>query len=100
MPTRKDLTDLYFLDARHRLLDLAAFLDRLDRSPGSDDFRARALRDALPILLEDRPDRTRAILDLLSDHTPEPLPQAPFQGAHGAPPPAAAGSQEAGVGRQ
>ena len=28
---RKQLLDLYYLDARAKLIDLAAFLDRLDR---------------------------------------------------------------------
>jgi len=85
MPRKKDLLDLQFVDARHRMLDLAAFLDRIDRHPGDGDFRIEALREALPILLENRSDRARAILDALSDHTAEPIPQASFQGAFGAP---------------
>jgi hypothetical protein len=87
MPNKKDLLDLQFIEVRHKLLDLAAFLDRIDRHPGDEDFRIAALRDALPILLEDRPDRARAILDALSDTTTEPIPQAAFQGAFGAPKP-------------
>jgi hypothetical protein len=87
MPTRKELLDLQFIEMRHRLIDLAAFLDRIDRHPGEDDFRDDALRRALPILLEDRPDRAKAVLDALSDSSIEPIPSAAFQGAFGAPQP-------------
>ena len=31
MPNKKDILDLYFMDARYKLIDIAAFLDRLDR---------------------------------------------------------------------
>lgn len=31
---RQQLLDLYYLEARAKLIDLAAFLDRLDRAPG------------------------------------------------------------------
>jgi hypothetical protein len=85
MPSKQELLDLQFIDARHKLLDLAAFLDRIDRHPGNDDFRITALKNALPILLSDRSDRARAILDALSDQSTEPIPQAAFQGAFGAP---------------
>ncbi len=85
MPTKQDLLDLQFIEARHKLLDLAAFLDRIDRHPGEGDYRFIAMKNALPILLENRPDRTPAILEALSDQTTEPIPQAAFQGAFGAP---------------
>ena len=87
MPRKKELLDLQFIEARHKLLDLAAFLDRIDRAEGDGDFRIQALRAALPILLESRGDRARAILEALSDPTTEPIPQATIQGAFGAPPP-------------
>lgn len=87
MPSKKELLDLQFIETRHKLLDLAAFLDRIDRHPGADDYRYTALKNALPILLESRPDRAKAILEALSDPTTEPIPQAAFQGAFGAPQP-------------
>ena len=87
MPSKKELLDLQFIETRHKLLDLAAFLDRIDRHPGADDYRFAALKNALPILLESRPDRAKAILEILSDPTTEPIPQAAFQGAFGAPQP-------------
>lgn len=85
MPSKKDLLDLQFIDARHKLIDLAAFLDRIDRHEGEEDYRIAALRKAIPELLSDRPDRARAVLEALSDHSTEVIPSASFQGAFGAP---------------
>lgn len=84
MPSKKELLDLQFIDARHKLIDLAAFLDRIDRHEGDDDYRFAAMKNALPILLADRPDRARAVLEAFSDHTTEVSESAPFQGAFGA----------------
>lgn len=84
MPSKKDLLDLQFIDARHKLIDIAAFLDRIARHPGDDDYRFAAFKAALPILLEDRPDHARAILDSFSDHSQDLPESAPFQGAFGA----------------
>lgn len=84
MPSKKELLDLQFIDARHKLIDVAAFLDRIERHPGEDDYRFEAMRKALPILLSDRPDRARAVLEAFSDHTMEISESAPFQGAFGA----------------
>ena len=84
MPSKKELLDLQFFDARHKLIDIAAFLDRIERHPGDEDYRFTALKSALPILLSDRPDRARAVLESFSDHTPEITESAPFQGAFGA----------------
>lgn len=84
MPSKQELLDLQFIDARHKLIDLAAFLDRIDRHPGEDDYRYAALKAALPILLTARPDRARAVLEAFSDHTLEIAQSAPFQGAFGA----------------
>jgi hypothetical protein len=93
MPSKKELLDLQFIDARSKLLDLAAFLDRIERHPGDDDYRFAALKRALPILLSPQPGRARAVLESLSDATSEPVPKAAFQGAFGAPLPASAAIQ-------
>jgi hypothetical protein len=85
MLTKKELLDLQFIDARARLIDLAAFLDRLDRHDGEADIRLNYFKATLPILLEDRPDRAKAVLESFSDHTVEISETAPFQGASGAP---------------
>jgi hypothetical protein len=60
---------------RARLLDIAAFLDRVDRTgpAAGTDFRLHAFRDAIRALLADRPDRARTIQLILSDPEPEPL---------------------------
>jgi hypothetical protein len=85
MPSKQDLLDLQFIEARHKLIDLAAFLDRIQRHPGPPDFRFEAMKNALPILLENRPDRASAILESFSDPSIDPIPKATIQGACGAP---------------
>ena len=84
MPSKKDLLDLQFIDVRHKLIDIAAFIDRIDRHPGEQDYRFEALKNALPLLLTARPDRARAVLESLSDLTAEVSQSATFQGAFGA----------------
>jgi hypothetical protein len=85
MLNKKELLDLQFIDARARMIDIAAFLDRLDRHDGESDIRLKYYKAALPILLEDRPDRAKAVLEAFSDYTAEISETAPFQGASGAP---------------
>jgi hypothetical protein len=82
--TRQQLLDLYFMDARCKLLEVAAFLDRIDRAEGEADFRFAALREALPLLQSAEPHRARSVLLSLSDPTSEPLEKAPGKGAVGA----------------
>jgi len=64
--------DLDFIKTRAQLVEIAAFLDRVDRSGQGDDFRSRALRSALSRLSENGPGRAAAILRDLSDQTAEP----------------------------
>ena len=87
MPGKSELLNLQFIEARHSLVELAAFLDRFDRHDGPSDFRLEVLKNALPILLENHPDRARKILESLSDPSIDPIPQATTQGAAGAPRP-------------
>jgi hypothetical protein len=87
MPSKKEILDLQFIDTRSKLLDLAAFLDRVDRHPGPEDYRFTALKNAIPILLSEKPERARAVLEALSDHSTDPIPKAAYQGAFGAPKP-------------
>lgn len=88
MPSKKDILDLHFMDTRCKLIDVAAFLDRIERHPGEADFRLEGLKKAIPILLSDEPGRARAILECLSDPSGEPAEAATIQGAFGAPNPA------------
>jgi hypothetical protein len=89
--TKQAVADLYFLEHRAKVLDLAAFLDRFDRAagPGDDDFRVHALKAAVALLLDGKPERARRVLELWSDHSSEPIDRAPMKGALGAMPPAA-----------
>jgi hypothetical protein len=84
--SRDAVVDRYFMEHRAKLLDLAAFLDRVDRAgPGADDFRMAAFRRALAILQETEPGRAKRVLDLFSDPTTEPIESAAgMKGAHGA----------------
>jgi len=82
--TREEALNLYFLDARSKLIDLAAFLDRVERSPGEDDFRLRSFRAALQQLSKSEPEKAKAVLLTLSDPTMEPLEKATIKGAAGA----------------
>jgi len=79
------LVDLQFIDARSRLIDLAAFLDRMDRHGQADDYRIVALKRAITEVIKDESGRARRVLESLSDHSVEPIPAATIQGASGAP---------------
>ncbi len=80
-----NLVDHGFMDARAKLIDIAAFLDRLDRhAQGGGDYRVDALRRAMGELSSGGPDRARRVLEVLSDPTVEPIPSATIQGAAGA----------------
>jgi hypothetical protein len=78
--------DLDFISIRHNLLDLAAFLDRVDTTGHNGDYRVRALKSALPLLHGDGPDRAKRILEHFSDPTSAPIEKAPSKGASGAAP--------------
>ena len=82
--TRQEVLDLYFMDARSKLIDLAAFLDRVDRASGSPDFRLDALKEAITALDQRDPTRAKAVLLKLSDTTREPIERASGKGACGA----------------
>lgn len=103
--TRQQVVDAYFIEHRARILDLAAFLDRVDRAQsvgegagaksglqtrptGGDDFRMAALRRALAVLCDSAPERARRVLELFSDPSTDPIPKAPMKGATGAHDPA------------
>jgi hypothetical protein len=82
--SREQIVGQYFLEHRARLLDIAAFLDRLDRaaSGGAPDFREQALLQALRLVADGGPQRTARVLNLFSDLS-EQLPQS-AQGMKGA----------------
>ena len=82
--TRQKVLDLYFLDARHKLIDIAAFLDRIERSEGKDDFRLKAFRTALAGLNGNKKQKAKNTLLAFSDMTTKPVEKAGMKGATGA----------------
>jgi hypothetical protein len=82
--TRQELLDLYFVDARAKLIDLAAFLDRLERAEGASDFRLEAFQKALVALSQGSSGRAARVLLAFSDPTETPIERAPGKGACGA----------------
>lgn len=86
-PANVNLVDLGFMDSRSKLIDLAAFLDRVQRVGQEGDFRVIALKQAIQLLAGDQPERARNILLSFSDPSTEPIPKATTQGAVGAVPP-------------
>ena len=82
---KQAVLDLYFAEARSKLIDLAAFLDRIDRAEGEGDFRLQAFRAGLrEIASAASGGNARRVLTLLSDPTSEPLPAATVKSAAGA----------------
>ena len=99
--SRSAIVDLYFMEHRAKLIDIAAFLDRLDRAGDAGnadpDFRIQAFRQAIAILSDSQSQRAKRILDLLSDHSTDPIPSAAgMKGAFGANPGSTAASPEPG----
>ncbi len=68
LPSRTAL-DSFFLEARCKLLDLAAILDRIDRGGGSEvekDPRLANIRQALEILRDESAGRAERIQRIFS----------------------------------
>lgn len=87
MPAQKAL-ETYFLDNRARLLEIASFLDRIDRYPDSsaakNDFRYQSFLMALRHLLSTERGRTKGIQLIFSDMSAEPLEAVRDPKAYGA----------------
>lgn len=85
--TGQQVIDTYFMEHRAKLIDIAAYLDRIDRGRGEmpSDFRDSAFRDAIAILTDGETHRAKRILTLLSDHS-DHMPQSAdgMKGAAGA----------------
>ncbi len=89
--TRTQVIDQYFMEHRAKLLDLAAFLDRIERGQPDeiadprDDFRIAQLLDATKVLDDGQGERARRVLEVFSDPTEQPLESAAgLKGASGA----------------
>lgn len=85
--TGRELVESFFIENRTRLLEVAAFLDRIDRSvdPASaEDFRMHAFRAALQVLAQGEGSRALDIQLIFSDPTTEPIPALDQKSANGA----------------
>lgn len=95
--TKRQVVDLYFMEHRAKLLDIAAYLDRTDRADaGQDvDFRQAAFLQALSLLATPAKDRVKLILELFSV-TDNEIPQSAdgLKGASGAVPISSASPSE------
>ena len=83
-PAPTDLVDLSFMDARFKLIELAAFLDRVQKAGQADDYRVQQLKQAIQCLAQNEPQRAKNVLLTFSDPTTEPIAKAHTQGAAGA----------------
>ena len=86
---RTAVVDRYFMEHRAKLIDLAAYLDRVERAvprgpEDAKDFRHEALVKAIAILTDGKPERARRVLEHFSDPSTEPIAKAPMKGALGA----------------
>ena len=90
VPTRLDakaLVDEYFIENRTKLLEIGAFLDRLNRiDPGytERDFRMKCFRAALSSLSATGVDHVQEIQTVFSDPTDEPIAALDRKSATGA----------------
>lgn len=66
------IVDHGFIANRAKLIEVAAFFDRVERYGAGDDFRCIALREAAALLVDGRAERARRILEKLSDPTSQP----------------------------
>lgn len=85
--TGAGLIDEYFIENRTRLLEVAAYLDRLDRTGDEatdTDYRMRAFRKALEELCSNDPGRVQRIQMIFSDPTTEPRAALDQKAANGA----------------
>ena len=85
--TQQQLVDGYFVEHRNQVLEIAAFLDRMDRSVERDaryDFRVIAFHQALKELHSEVPGRVERVQMLLSDTNTELLEERDRQAAYGA----------------
>ena len=85
----KEVLEAYFLENRARILEIASFLDRIDRAKASEtgktDFRYKAFMRGLKILLESEGNRTKALQINFSDLSKEPRRNAAgLKGTYGA----------------
>jgi hypothetical protein len=76
----EEVLETYFLDNRARLLEIASFLDRIDRYKDTleakKDFRYKSFLKALKLILGSEKERTRNIQMFFSDLSVDPIDSA------------------------
>ncbi|MDQ3539861.1 MAG: hypothetical protein M3440_04170 [Chloroflexota bacterium] len=85
--SQQHLIDDFFMEHRTKILDIAAFLDRLDRSidqNGNDDFRIVAFREAVRELSSNDPERGERVQMIFSDKDTQLLDELDRKAAYGA----------------
>jgi hypothetical protein len=80
----RGIVDLGFIPVRAKLIEVAAFLDRVERYDVANDFRCAALREAAALLVDGKAERARRILEKLSDPTAVPDAKSTGKAALGA----------------
>lgn len=70
----KSMMDLYFMDARSKLIDIAAFMDRVERSGETGDYRYAEFVKVQEALRGS--DRAETVLNMLSDPSEAPIEKA------------------------
>jgi hypothetical protein len=84
----KQALETYFLDNRARLLEIASFLDRIDRykdsSVAKNDFRYQSFTKAIELIITSEKDRTENLQLLFSDLSVGPIESAAGLKASGA----------------
>lgn len=85
--SQQQLVDNFFMENRTQILEIAAFLDRLDRSvdhTGEDDFRLVAFREAMSELNSADGGRVERVQMIFSDRNLELLNKLDRKAAYGA----------------
>jgi len=84
---QSELIAEYFMEYRAQLLDVAAFLDRMERSveqDGAEDFRFKAMMEAIQILADGESERVERMQMVLSDRDTRTLEKRDSVSAFGA----------------
>ncbi len=83
--SKEAVLDADFASARASILDVAAFLDRVERGEGEADYRYEAIKKILPLLQTEGSHHVREILEALSYTDTEVPETAKTKTASGAP---------------
>ena len=80
------MMQLYFLDARSKLIEIAAFLDRAESAGVTEDYRLTAFWRAMAELTKEGANGSRAhrVLLAFSDMSEEPVDKIEIKSATGA----------------